>query len=342
VREGGRVAGAELVDLSSGRAVTARARVVFNATGARADHLRGSVGAPPRLRPIRGTHLVFPYEALPLDLAMGCRHPANGRYIYFLPWEGVTLVGTTDMDDPGGGGGEPRATGPEVDYLMEGVGAWLPGARLGWGHLLGAFAGVRPVVATGNPDPYREGRDSVVWEEEGLVTVISGKLTGFRPVVERALRLAAPRLATQRRRVAPAPRGRAEAAGTAEALAHLAPPIRRRLLGRYGPDAAHLVAASADGDLERVGASAVLWSEVRWGARAEGVVHLDDLLLRRARLGLLLPEGGVEVLPRVRALCREELGWGDERWATEEERYRRIWQDAHAVPGARPDGPQGA
>ncbi|MDP2956499.1 MAG: glycerol-3-phosphate dehydrogenase/oxidase [Longimicrobiales bacterium] len=330
VREGGRVTGAELVDQVSGRAVTARARVVFNATGARADRLRGNVGAPPRLRPIRGTHLVFPHEALPLERAMGCRHPANGRYIYFLPWEGVTLVGTTDRDDSGDGGGEPRATGPEVDYLMEGVSAWLPGARVGREHLLGAFAGVRPAVATGNPDPYREGRDSAVWEEEGLVTVISGKLTGFRPVVESALRLAAPRLAPQGKRVVPASPGRDE---ETDALAHLAFPIRRRLLGRYGPDAPHLVAASRDGDMERVGGTAVLWSEVRWGARAEGVVHLDDLLLRRARLGLLLPEGGVEVLPRVRSLCQEELGWGAERWAIEEARYRLIWAQSCSVPG---------
>jgi len=60
------------------------------------------------------------------------------------------------------------------------------------------------------------------------------------------------------------------------------------------------------------------WAELRWAAREEGVQHLDDLLLRRVRLGLLLPNGARDLLPRIRRTVQPELGWDDQRWEAEE------------------------
>jgi len=75
-----------------------------------------------------------------------------------------------------------------------------------------------------------------------------------------------------------------------------------------------------------------LWAELRWAARDEGVVHLDDLLLRRVRLGLLLPGGGVPILERVRAIAQPELGWDDARWLTEADAYAALWAQAYSSP----------
>ena len=72
--------------------------------------------------------------------------------------------------------------------------------------------------------------------------------------------------------------------------------------------------APAREELERRSGTPYLWAELRWAARPEGVVHLDDLLLRRVRIGLLLPEAGAELLPRVRATAAAALGWDDGRW----------------------------
>lgn len=341
VREGGRVAGAEIADEEGSRSVVVRARVVVNATGVWGDALRGRVGAPPRLRPIRGTHLVLPRAALPIALAAGFRHPVDRRYQYAVPWEGVVLAGTTDEDDPQGTDGDPRAAEGEVAYLLEGVAHQFPGARIGRADLLGSFAGVRPVVRTRDPDPYRTGRDSVLWEEDGLLTVISGKFTGFRAIVERALaRVPGPDGGTRGGRgpqVGPRRAGSPEGppGAGAEALASLPDAVRGRLVGRYGPDASHLVAAARPGEMEPVAGTPILWSEVRWGARSEGVLHLDDLLLRRTRIGVVLPRGGAAVLPQVREICREELGWDEGRWAREVDRYRRLWERQHAVPVPR-------
>lgn len=64
-----------------------------------------------------------------------------------------------------------------------------------------------------------------------------------------------------------------------------------------------------------------------------GVVHLDDLLLRRVRLGLLLPEGGRELLPEIRSSCQPELGWDDPRWEVEADSYLEIWRTCYSLPG---------
>jgi hypothetical protein len=75
-----------------------------------------------------------------------------------------------------------------------------------------------------------------------------------------------------------------------------------------------------------------LWAELRWAARQEQVVHLDDLLLRRVRLGLLLPDGGRAHLHTIRAICQPELGWDDERWRAEEASYNALWQRCYSLP----------
>ena len=106
----------------------------------------------------------------------------------------------------------------------------------------------------------------------------------------------------------------------------------RRLSGRSGADAGALLAAAGPGELETIPGTLATWAELRWAARAEAVCHLDDLLLRRVRLGLLLPQGGEEQLPRVRAICQPELGWSDRRWEAEAEAYRELWDRCYRAP----------
>jgi len=74
------------------------------------------------------------------------------------------------------------------------------------------------------------------------------------------------------------------------------------------------------------------WAELRWAARDEGVVHLDDLLLRRVRLGLLLRQGGEAYLPAIRTICQSELGWDDARWQAEAAAYRALWKAHYGLP----------
>jgi glycerol-3-phosphate dehydrogenase len=117
----------------------------------------------------------------------------------------------------------------------------------------------------------------------------------------------------------------------------LGPQVQRRLLGRYGADVSDLLETAQPGELTAIVDTPYLWAELRWAARAEGVVHLDDLLLRRVRLGLLLPEGGADYLDRIRVICQPELSWNDARWEAEVAAYRELWQRCYSLPANVPD-----
>ena len=110
--------------------------------------------------------------------------------------------------------------------------------------------------------------------------------------------------------------------------------VRRRLLGRYGAEAPALAAAAEPSELEAIPGTNVLWAELRWAARSEFVEHLDDLLLRRVRLGLLAPQGGIDQLDKIRAIVQPELGWSDARWKDEAQAYIHQWQTCYYLPGS--------
>lgn len=325
------VVGVRLQDGVTGRAAEVRARVVVNATGAWADRLRTQVGAEERIRPLRGSHLIIPSWRLPLAQAISFLHPVDRRPVFLFPWEGATLVGTTDIDHTSDLLEEPGISGVEVAYLLAAVVHLFPGRNITLDDVVATYAGVRPVIGTGKDDPSKESREHVVWQENGLLTVTGGKLTTFRSIALDALRAVRDRLPHMAKLEADQPVLAAVdvALPGGEALPMLA---RRRLLGRYGVDAPALVAAAQPGELTLIPGTQTLWAELRWAARDEGVVHLDDLLLRRVRIGLLVKDGGAALLDHIRAVCQTELGWDDARWQAEDAAYRALWARHYGLP----------
>jgi glycerol-3-phosphate dehydrogenase len=304
---------------------------VVNATGAWADDLRGQVGGRPRLRKLRGSHLVFPTTRFPLQRAVSLLHPSDARPVFAFPWEGVTIVGTTDVDHAHSLSEEPAISPAEAEYLLDLVRWAFPSLHLSLDDAMATYAGVRPVIDTGKADPSKESREYVLWDESGLLTITGGKLTTFRRMAHSALRAVRRRLPGS-----PAfdPRQRVLDEPPEERCvpSDLPPAACSRLIGRYGADAPALGACAQAGELEPIGSSSSLWAEVRWASRLEGIVHLDDLLLRRVRIGLTLPQGGAPWMDRIRAIAQPELGWDDPRWESELSRYCTRWQDVHAWP----------
>ncbi len=188
------VAGALLRDLVGNRVSGIRARIVVNATGAWADILRFRVQAQPRMRPLRGSHLIFPAWRLPVAQALCFIHPADSRPVFIFPWEGITLVGTTDVDHLENLQEEPAISPDETAYLLAAVEAQFPSLNLKPEDVISSFAGVRPVIGTGKADPSQESRDHVVWNEDGLLTVTGGKLTTFRRIAHDVLQASRGRL----------------------------------------------------------------------------------------------------------------------------------------------------
>ncbi|MGH2863732.1 MAG: glycerol-3-phosphate dehydrogenase/oxidase [Solirubrobacteraceae bacterium] len=340
----GRAQGVQARDCESGERFEVRAANVVNATGVWADalspHELHEEADLPRIRPSRGTHVTIRHEDLPL--VGGAIVPAGaGRTIFALPWLGHTLVGTTDNDYEG-----PlehiKPSSEDVDYLLEAVNAFF-GTALRAAELTGAFAGVRPLIATGDPKKSVDiSRKAELYEtSSGMLTITGGKLTTWR----RMAKMTVDRLVERDARDAPCrtqeiPLGQAVDVAGLPRVEGVPSAAYEALASRYGHAAREVLAIAA----ERVewaqpivcGLPDIL-AEAVLAARREQARSIGDVLLRRTRLGLLaarelsrVPAGEPIAaaadrsapVQRVGAALARELDWSAERLALELERFQ--------------------
>jgi glycerol-3-phosphate dehydrogenase len=332
VKQQGQVAGVVLQNVDSGARVEVRCKAVINATGAWADRLRNEVNPEKRIRPLRGSHLVLPRERLPVPDSLSLLHPIDKRPVFIFPWEGATVVGTTDLDHRDDVDQEASINTQELDYLLQVIQLMYPDRGITEADIISTWSGVRPVIGSDkSTDPSKERRDHAVWVDGGMVTVSGGKLTTFRLIALDALAAAAPVLGNMPVREASdaifqLPEISAEQLGTGDAQ------WAKRLIGRYGNHAQLLLSQASAQERELIEDTQFCLAECRWAARHESVLHLDDLLLRRTRLGSLLKNGAESLFPAVKAICESELKWDESRWQVEEARYREIWRKHYYLP----------
>jgi glycerol-3-phosphate dehydrogenase len=326
----GRVHGAALLHKPTGRSFEVPAGIVINAAGPWVDRLRTSVGGAPRVRLIRGSHLVVSRCRLPLTRGIVTQHPDTREPFYLLPWEGSTLIGSTSVEHGPSLEDEPRISPQEAGYLLRGARWLFPELDLRHDDVLATFAGLRPVVDTATRNPARASREAVVWEDAGMLTAGGGKLTIFehvaRQVVDRAVRMQ-PALRTRCTRPP-------DAGDPLPGFLPFDRPAAERLWGKYGWQGLREIAAMPAPDREPVPGHPLLWGELRWAARHEQIEHLDDLLLRRTRLGLTDPGWATDqaLHDPIRAIARTELGWSHDRWNAELRRYTERWNASCSLP----------
>lgn len=329
----GKIAAVMAEDVETRESLELQAKVVINATGVWAEDLHPSPVEGFHLRPLRGSHLIFPGKLFALDTVLSFFHPADNRPVFLYPWEGCLVLGTTDVDHVDPLDREPSITQKEVDYLMEGLRFILPDSEISEKECISSIAGVRPVLSKGGTDASKESRDHVVWEDRGLITVTGGKLTTFRLIAHDALKVARqylPKLSIPRKSSIFDQPVIKEMDN--EKLRLFPQEIRKRLYGRYGNMAESIMDTEEEDDCSVVPGTSTLWSEIAFVAANEHVRHLSDLLLRRVRIGLLLPGGGEEHLGRVEKLCRSAFSWDDSQWNREKKRYLEEWQSYYAPP----------
>jgi glycerol-3-phosphate dehydrogenase len=297
--------GAEVRDTVTGTESVIRARAVVNATGVWAGTLAEGV----RLRPSRGTHLVLRKESLG-GLSAGLHLPVpgtSGHFALVLPQEdGRIYVGLTDEPADGPIPDVPEPSEAEIGFLLDLLDSALdvPVRRT---DVAGAFAGLRPLLygAEGSTADLSR-RHAVLTADNGVVTIVGGKLTTYRRMAEDAVdaMLASSGLETGPCRTARLPLA---GAAPAETLARLVAPAH--LVRRYGTEATQVMALAAEDPslLEPVApGSATIEAELAWAVRHEGALDEADLLDRRTRVGLV-PADREAALPAARRALAHAL-----------------------------------
>jgi glycerol-3-phosphate dehydrogenase len=324
VERGGRAAGVLVRDSGDGAEFEVSAANVVNATGVWADRLRPDElygeEEVPRIRPSRGTHVTLAREKLEVDA--GVIVPAGGgRGVFVLPWLGRTLVGTTDNDYEGSLEHVPPSD-DDIDYLLEAVNGFFE-TELSATDLTGAYAGVRPLISTGDPKKSVDiSRRAELYEtSSGLVTITGGKLTTWR----RMAKMAVDRIVEREAREAPCrtheiPLGQPVDPEELQAVPSVDEESREHLARRYG-HAAQFVLRMAETEPElgrRVSPGLPdICAEAAFAAAHEQARSLGDVLLRRTRLGILdareLAAPDSEGTLAVARAMGSALGWDETR-----------------------------
>jgi glycerol-3-phosphate dehydrogenase len=307
----GRVAGATVI--ADGNEIAVRARVVVNACGVWSDQVRSLDQAPtaPLIRPAKGIHITVPRSLIGNEIAAVLPVPGDKRTVFVVPWGDFTYVGTTDTDY-NGDFDDPRCTDEDIAYLLRTINASL-GRPIGRGDIVGAWAGLRPLVAAATNGRRRRTSDLsrrhlVQTATSGLITVTGGKLTTYRRMseqtIDRAVRLLGMRghqCLTKR-----VPLVGADGLDRTRVDLHLTQ--------RFGSEAGAVLALTSQSDLARplIAGLPYLRAEVIFAARHEMAQTVDDVLSRRTRARILDRRASIAAAVDVADLLGAELGLSPE------------------------------
>lgn len=341
----GAVVGATLLDLETGRTFEARARRVISCAGVWTEEVTDLAGTEGGLRVLasKGIHLVVPRDRIAGESGLFLQ--TERSVLFFIPWSRYWIIGTTDtpwqLDL-----GHPVATATDIDYVLEHANEVLT-TRLTRDDVVGWYAGLRPLLQPGTKaagDSASVSREHTVASPvPGLTVVGGGKLTTYRVMARDAVDFALGDRAAE----LPSITEQIPLLGAVgeAAMRRRMPALRDRfgwsvqhtdhLLHRYGSLVEQLVElidedASLARPLEH--APAYLRVEIAYACISEGVLHLEDVMMRRTRLYYEEPRKGLAAVPEIADIAVQWLGWDEHREASEVAAYeRRVLADEAAA-----------
>lgn len=354
----GRLSGARVKDLiddrngKTPREFSIKAKGIINATGPFTDSIRklDDQQVQEIVAPSSGVHVILPGYFSPSNMGLIDPSTSDGRVIFFLPWQGNTIAGTTDA--PTNITQNPIAGEEEINWILKEIQNYLaPEINVRRGDVLAAWSGIRPLVR----DPKKKKSEGLVrnhlitTSDSGLITISGGKWTTYRQMAEETVDEAIKEFHLQTRPLANPPRisgtehlhDAAKLDGTCQthqvrlAGAHgfsktlfinliqhfgIETEVAKHLTASYG-DRAWTVAALCAPTEQRFPVRGERLSplypyvdgEVRYACRHEYAETAVDVLARRTRLSFLNAQAALEALPHVIDLMAQELGWSKTR-----------------------------
>ncbi|MGF0315245.1 glycerol-3-phosphate dehydrogenase [Nocardia fluminea] len=331
-RDGEKVVGARVEDLETGLTHTVRARTVISATGVWTDDMIKMTGVdfPFHVQMSKGVHILVPRDRLNLHTGMIMR--TEKSVLFVIPWAEHWIIGTTDTEwalDKN----HPTATAADVQYILDHVNSLLR-EPLTRADIVGTYAGLRPLMTGATKETAKLSREHAVAEPApGLFVIAGGKYTTYRVMAADVVDAAAARLGGEIPASATAQLPIVGAAGYFDMLAEvtdlsvsqrLPVDVVEHLLGRYGSlstDIFGLIAADPALRHPIPGASDYIAAEIVYAVTREGALHLDDILTRRTRISIEVPDRGLAAAPEIARLIAPLLGWTEEVTNTEINRY---------------------
>jgi len=335
-RAQGKLNGAVVRDVLTNQGCSVSARHIINAAGVFAEHVAALTGDESKatIEPSKGIHLVVARERLQItDTAVVLPETEDGRILYVIPWGSRAVIGTTDTGS--GDLDDPQASPEDIAYLLKHVNDYLE-VNLTHDDILSVYAGYRPLVKSRGARAADLSRTHVVLQENnGMVTIVGGKLTTYRRMAQDTVDVIAKRDGmpishpTQKLLLAGAI-GWRDAKREIEARGRqlgLAPEIVEHLACNFGSNASAVLDLIDEDESLRerlVPDLPYLRAEVVYACRAEMAMTLEDVLARRTRIILEDAARGVGIASDVAALMARELGWSSDQTRAQVEQYRAL------------------
>lgn len=356
--ENGQLCGAKLKDMNAAKngksieEITVKAKSIINCTGPFTDSIRkmDDQDCKDIVAPSSGVHVILPGYYAPAKMGLIDPSTSDGRVIFFLPWQGNTIAGTTDSPSPISQ--NPLPDEKSIEWILEEISHYLsPDINVRRGDVLAAWSGIRPLVK----DPKAKNTESLVRNHlihvspSGLLTCAGGKWTTYRQMAEECVDAAVNEFKLTTKAVTNAPRvSGTEMIDDGAMLDGSCQTHKVRLVGAHGfsktlfipliqrfgvetevakhltesyGDRAWTVAALCELTDKRFPARGERISqlypfvdgEIRYAVRHEYAQTAVDVLARRTRLAFLNAQAALEALPKVIDIMSDELKWDKKR-----------------------------
>ncbi|KAM6397467.1 glycerol-3-phosphate dehydrogenase, mitochondrial isoform 1-T1 [Pluvialis apricaria] len=335
-----RVCGVRCRDVLTGQEFDVKAKCVINATGPFTDSVRkmDDQEVPNICQPSAGVHIVMPGYYSPDNMGLLDPATSDGRVIFFLPWEKMTIAGTTDS--PTDVTSHPIPTEEDINFILNEVRNYLSvDVEVRRGDVLAAWSGIRPLVTDPNSkDTQSISRNHVVTiSDSGLVTIAGGKWTTYRAMAQDTIDAAI--------QAHDLKAGSSKTVGLQlQGAEEWSPTLYIRLVQDYGLEsevAQHLAATYGDKAFEVAKIAQVTgkrWpivgkrlvsefpyieAEVVYGVK-EYARTAVDMISRRTRLAFLNVQAAEEALPRIVDIMAKELNWSEQKKKEEFEAAKKF------------------